>query len=92
MMQLQRSTTIPQLNPTIWNTLELVRLRQTPWHKKQAVFEQLQSLGLVQAIPQTTQTPSPFPAPLIAMLTEEGRQLLEARSNHQEALIKLLDA
>ncbi len=92
MTQLQRSTTVPQLNPTIWNALELVRLRQTPWHKNQAVFEQLKSLGLVEAIPQTTQTPTPFPAPLIAMLTEEGRLLLEARSSHQDALIKLLDA
>ncbi|HRL20644.1 MAG TPA: hypothetical protein PLG97_08615 [Alcaligenes sp.] len=90
MTQLQRTTTIPQFNPTIWNTLELVRLRQIPWHKKQAVFEQLQPLGLIQAIPQTTQTPSHFPAPLIAILTEEGRQLLEARSNQQEVLIKQL--
>lgn len=82
---------MPQLNPSIWQTLELVRLRQTPWHKKQAIFDKLQSLGLVEAIPQTTQTPSPFPAPLIAALTEEGRRALEMRLGHQAALIKLLN-
>ncbi|MCO7641106.1 hypothetical protein NJI34_30500 [Pseudomonas sp. S 311-6] len=63
-------------NATVWNALEAIRLRQTPWHKKQALFDRLQALGLIEAIYQKTSAQSPFPAPRIAVLTEHGRQAL----------------
>ncbi|CAM3899721.1 hypothetical protein EV679_2866 [Kerstersia gyiorum] len=63
-------------NESIWNALEAVRLRQTPWHKKQAIFDRLQALGLIEATYQKTSAQSPFPAPRIAVLTENGRQAL----------------
>lgn len=91
MTQLQSTTTV-QLHASIWQVLELVRLRQTPWHKKQAVFDKLQSLGLIEAIPQRTLTPSPHPALMIAALTDDGRRALEMRADQQAAIGRFLSA
>lgn len=82
---------IQHLDASIWHTLELVRLRQTPWHKKQVLFDKLQALGLIEAVPQKTLAPSQFPPPLIAVLTDGGRQALEVRLSQQAAVSKFLN-
>jgi len=90
MTQIENST-VQHLDARTWHTLELVRLRQTPWHKKQAHFDKLQALGLVKAVPQKTLTPSQFPSPLIAVLTDNGRQALDVRSDQQASVLKVLN-
>lgn len=73
------------LNGQVWNTLELVRLRQIPWHKRPDTFDKLQAAGLLESVQQKTLTVTDRPAPLVAVLTERGKEELIRLSGSRSA-------
>lgn len=65
------------LNMELRQTLELVRLRQIPWHKNKHAFAKLQAEGLIEPAPQKTVSESAWPSPVIAVLTDLGKLELD---------------
>ena len=65
------------LNAELRHTLELVRLRQIPWHKNKGVFTKLEAEGLIEPVAQKTVSESAWPSPVIAVLTDRGKLALD---------------
>jgi len=60
-------------NGQVYRTLEHVRLRQIPWHKREQIFQQLQEKGLLACVSQTIVSMPERAGINIATLTELGR-------------------